>query len=55
MSRYLQSLQEGDWIEMKGPVGDSMHRHELTSHGLSAFGGNSDRVLLLLQFFLGVM
>lgn len=50
MSRYLQGLQKDDWIEMKGPVGDSIHRHELTSHGLSGFGGNRAQVFFCFWF-----
>jgi hypothetical protein len=51
MSRYLQSLQQDDWIEMKGPVGDSMHRHELTVQGLSGFGVNRAQVFFFFQFY----
>jgi hypothetical protein len=41
MSRYLESLQQDDWIDMKGPVGDEMHTHELNSQGFSEFGPSS--------------
>jgi hypothetical protein len=50
MSRYLKSLQQDDWIEMKGPVGDEMHTHELNLQGLSEFGPNSAQVFCCCSF-----
>ena len=50
MSRYLQSLQQDDWVEMKGPVGASSHKLEITTQGFAAFVGNRSQVLLSRLF-----
>ncbi len=44
MSRYLQQLQQNDWVEMMGPVGIEGHKHEVTPQGLTAFGVNRPQV-----------
>ena len=50
MSRYLQNLQQDDWVEMKGPVGASSHKLEITTQGFAAFGGNRSQVPLSRLF-----
>jgi hypothetical protein len=52
MSRYLQNLQQGDWIEMKGPVGCMQHKHQITAQGLAAFAADRSKVLPVLWIYL---